>query len=169
MLCQLACMWGSDTRGPRARTPRGGGPPHRPSVRSSVVRAVDRRSAIPWSISHVWRGTSTPKGFEPLRAEHNGFLVHYLHHSVTGSCSDAQDAALDVPHASSPTDTPSLGAGRSRGETDRKLDGGITDQHGCSTGRRILALPQQGYRGSLGTIAKSVKKKPWHPRVYPVA
>ena len=29
--------------------------------------------------------TSTPRGFEPLRAEPNGFLVHHLSHSVTVS------------------------------------------------------------------------------------
>ena len=28
---------------------------------------------------------TTPKGFEPLRAEPNGFLVHHLNHSVTVS------------------------------------------------------------------------------------
>ena len=28
---------------------------------------------------------STPRGFEPLRAEPNGFLVHHLNHSVTVS------------------------------------------------------------------------------------
>ena len=31
---------------------------------------------------------ATPMGFEPLRAEPNGFLVHHLNHSVTVS-SDA--------------------------------------------------------------------------------
>ena len=29
---------------------------------------------------------STARGFEPLRAEPNGFLVHHLNHSVTLSC-----------------------------------------------------------------------------------
>jgi hypothetical protein len=29
---------------------------------------------------------TTPRGFEPLRAEPNGFLVHHLNHSVTVSC-----------------------------------------------------------------------------------
>ena len=28
---------------------------------------------------------ATPRGFEPLRAEPNGFLVHHLNHSVTVS------------------------------------------------------------------------------------
>ena len=28
----------------------------------------------------------TARGFEPLRAEPNGFLVHHLNHSVTLSC-----------------------------------------------------------------------------------
>ena len=31
------------------------------------------------------RRTATPKGFEPLRAEPNGFLVHLLSHSDTVS------------------------------------------------------------------------------------
>ena len=30
-------------------------------------------------------GKATPRGFEPLRAEPNGFLVHHLSHSVTVS------------------------------------------------------------------------------------
>ncbi len=30
--------------------------------------------------------SSTARGFEPLRAEPNGFLVHHLNHSVTLSC-----------------------------------------------------------------------------------
>ena len=34
---------------------------------------------------------STPKGFEPLRAEPNGFLVHLLSHSDTVS-------SAEVPH-----------------------------------------------------------------------
>ena len=29
------------------------------------------------------KGESTARGFEPLRAEPNGFLVHHLNHSVT--------------------------------------------------------------------------------------
>ena len=29
---------------------------------------------------------ATARGFEPLRAEPNGFLVHHLNHSVTLSC-----------------------------------------------------------------------------------
>ena len=32
---------------------------------------------------------TTPRGFEPLRAEPNGFLVHLLNHSDTVSCSAA--------------------------------------------------------------------------------
>ena len=32
-----------------------------------------------WMTGHI----STAKGFEPLRAEPNGFLVHHLNHSVT--------------------------------------------------------------------------------------
>ena len=31
----------------------------------------------------------TARGFEPLRAEPNGFLVHHLNHSVTLSCSSS--------------------------------------------------------------------------------
>ena len=33
---------------------------------------------------------STPRGFEPLRAEPNGFLVHHLSHSVTVSHADGE-------------------------------------------------------------------------------
>ena len=33
-----------------------------------------------------WRNKTTPKGFEPLRAEPNGFLVHLLNHSDKVSC-----------------------------------------------------------------------------------
>ena len=38
--------------------------------------------------------SSTARGFEPLRAEPNGFLVHHLSHSVTLSC------CLPLPHIS---------------------------------------------------------------------
>jgi hypothetical protein len=34
----------------------------------------------------TWSADSTARGFEPLRAEPNGFLVHHLSHSVTLSC-----------------------------------------------------------------------------------
>ena len=41
------------------------------------------------SLCHMGRQhahASTPKGFEPLRAEPNGFLVHLLSHSDTVFC-----------------------------------------------------------------------------------
>jgi hypothetical protein len=63
----------------------GGAPPHRPWVRASVVTAADRRSPGPWFKSRLCQGKSTPRGFEPLRAEPNGFLVHHRNHSVTVS------------------------------------------------------------------------------------
>ena len=34
----------------------------------------------------IWVRETTPRGFEPLRAEPNGFLVHLLNHSDTVSC-----------------------------------------------------------------------------------
>ena len=37
---------------------------------------------------------STPRGFEPLRAEPNGFLVHHLSHSVTVSHADGEVGSL---------------------------------------------------------------------------
>ena len=37
--------------------------------------------------SEMVRGKTTARGFEPLRAEPNGFLVHHLNHSVTLSLS----------------------------------------------------------------------------------
>ena len=39
---------------------------------------------------------ATPKGFEPLRAEPNGFLVHLLSHSDTVSCSMSFQAATRI-------------------------------------------------------------------------
>jgi hypothetical protein len=39
---------------------------------------------------HVESLNTTPKGFEPLRAEPNGFLVHLLNHSDKVSCDDAR-------------------------------------------------------------------------------
>ena len=36
---------------------------------------------------HVLLALTTARGFEPLRAEPNGFLVHHLNHSVTLSMS----------------------------------------------------------------------------------
>ena len=36
------------------------------------------------------RKEATARGFEPLRAEPNGFLVHHLSHSVTLSCCKAK-------------------------------------------------------------------------------
>ena len=33
-------------------------------------------------------GNTTARGFEPLRAKPNGFLVHHLNHSVTLSCAE---------------------------------------------------------------------------------
>ena len=37
---------------------------------------------------------TTPKGFEPLRAEPNGFLVHHLNHSVTVSLSSKEEGII---------------------------------------------------------------------------
>ena len=44
---------------------------------------------------------ATAKGFEPLWAEPNGFLVHHLNHSVTLSCSSTLRTGVsnDVPGA----------------------------------------------------------------------
>ena len=38
------------------------------------------------------KAKATPKGFEPLRAEPNGFLVHLLSHSDKVSGDDVDDA-----------------------------------------------------------------------------
>jgi hypothetical protein len=54
-----------------------GGP--RPALRAqSYARQTGFFHGVP--------GESTTRGFEPLRAEPNGFLVHHLSHSVTLSC-----------------------------------------------------------------------------------
>ena len=42
------------------------------------------------ALSRLGQARSTARGFEPLRAEPNGFLVHHLSHSVTLSCCRAQ-------------------------------------------------------------------------------
>ena len=40
-----------------------------------------------WQVRHhAYAARPTARGFEPLRAEPNGFLVHHLNHSVTLSC-----------------------------------------------------------------------------------
>ena len=48
--------------------------------------APSRRAARTRSIRQVRSKATTPRGFEPLRAEPNGFLVHLLSHSDTVSC-----------------------------------------------------------------------------------
>ena len=63
-----------------------------PDVRRHRVSLVVSRSI---AVGHKAQGqrdryrttnnNSTPRGFEPLRAEPNGFLVHHLNHSVTVS------------------------------------------------------------------------------------
>ena len=58
-----------------------------------------------WSSEHSqssrwrWMGKTTPKGFEPLRAEPNGFLVHHLNHSVTVSLMHRERAKHSEPQA----------------------------------------------------------------------
>ena len=39
---------------------------------------------------------ATPRGFEPLQAEPNGFLVHHLNHSVTLSMEDVEQVCQDA-------------------------------------------------------------------------
>ena len=53
-----------------------------------VLSAESIANACKTSRKDVLRGQkrkATPRGFEPLRAEPNGFLVHHLNHSVTVS------------------------------------------------------------------------------------
>ena len=40
--------------------------------------------------------SSTARGFEPLRAEPNGFLVHHLNHSVTLSMKDMEQVCPEI-------------------------------------------------------------------------
>ena len=64
------------------------------------------------------RSKTTARGFEPLRAEPNGFLVHHLGHSVTVSMefhagpwtshSGAQPLRTTTEPSSSPTPTPGV-------------------------------------------------------------
>ena len=116
--------WASNTHA------TGGGAPHRPWLRSSVVSAADRRSASPWLKPFQRRGPSTPRGFEPLRAEPNEFLFHHLNHSVTVSSSaESFDVAPTRPHGSLPRYHPSLGSGRGRGGHDLGMHEGIIHAH----------------------------------------
>ena len=57
---------------------------HRPSPRN-VSPSVFAPGACTCSNVVAARMQTTPRGFEPLRAEPNGFLVHHLNHSVTVS------------------------------------------------------------------------------------
>ena len=49
-------------------------------IHKAIIQAVEWPNAI------KNQTTTTPRGFEPLRAEPNGFLVHLLNHSDTVSC-----------------------------------------------------------------------------------
>ena len=72
--------------------PGGGGAPHRQCQEGATtdIMMVLTRYAV---VEHEGCGKddrgrttctqSTARGFEPLRAEPNGFLVHHLSHSVT--------------------------------------------------------------------------------------
>ena len=66
-------------------------------MRQSFTDAILDLEVATWvlSLSYIQWGdlnvqvflfSTTPKGFEPLRAEPNGFLVHLLGHSDTVSC-----------------------------------------------------------------------------------
>ena len=50
----------------------------------TVWRQLNYACACSNVVIVAWQQT-TPRGFEPLRAEPNGFLVHHLSHSVTVS------------------------------------------------------------------------------------
>ena len=59
----------------RASGAKGGG--------SRAEPKIDHAVTIPSSVKARHTCKTTPRGFEPLRAEPNGFLVHHLNHSVT--------------------------------------------------------------------------------------
>ena len=48
------------------------------------------------NVETIIKRNSTAKGFEPLRAEPNGFLVHHLNHSVTLSCDSSMTNVVCV-------------------------------------------------------------------------
>ena len=94
---------------------------------------------------------STPKGFEPLRAEPNGFLVHHLSHSVTvsmKSCIGLEDPR--VTHTSSTSSlarvaaTPTLGINRRAAEAPGLTDPGVYGMPGCPSLLRKATLKACG-------------------------
>ena len=79
---------------------RGGGAGHRARrcALTSLSRAGDPRHAASVAEAKTMLPTKEPtaKGFEPLRAEPNGFLVHHLNHSVTLSMEDVEQLCQDA-------------------------------------------------------------------------
>ena len=53
---------------------------------TSITTATGPKQKVRWK--------TTARGFEPLRAEPNGFLVHHLSHSVTVSHADGEVGSL---------------------------------------------------------------------------
>ena len=69
---------------PRELKSRPGTSPTHPGCRRAAPMCAFPVSCVAgWWLS----AKATARGFEPLRAEPNGFLVHHLNHSVTLSCS----------------------------------------------------------------------------------
>ena len=66
-------------------------PPHEPRTREEGANLEEEGKSqgcfgSPSDLALGPSQSSTARGFEPLRAEPNGFLVHHLSHSVTLSC-----------------------------------------------------------------------------------
>ena len=77
----MAVLWAQAAARPGIWLPVASGPTNP----TRALRVYARRSGVDAWLCHreiSGRCMSTAKGFEPLRAEPNGFLVHHLNHSV---------------------------------------------------------------------------------------
>ena len=75
--CRHSCGLGPDIR---ARPGGGGRGNHSCSLHHPESSSNAAQHMATWPHG---QSTSTARGFEPLRAEPNGFLVHHLNHAVT--------------------------------------------------------------------------------------
>ena len=102
-------------------------------------------------------GRTTPVGFEPTRAEPNGYLVHLLNHSDTVSRFEA-DGSLKwawelswVGVSRKPGGRPEVQADAPRLRPPRKLNGVLNDVHGRYSSVVERALRKRTVVGSIPT------------------
>ena len=122
--------------------------------RAGVVRVAARANCVPdtQGVRTPQAEVPTARGFEPLRAEPNGFLVHHLSHSVTlsmahGSCCAVRDCAFGAEavlrHLRSAARMRVVADVRAYTRTPIAAHA-HTDAHGtaCATGATVARYPQ---------------------------